>query len=130
MYFSQICLKIKMASVVPHPGINPNYKSSTFTTSRMTTSIIHSTTFNTCSISFRSQQLPLSIASPLPSNTLKIKLSSDSLDIAFSRTMEFVSLQSVHCIYRKMLSTFLSSHLRDQKLYRFLSHRQTLPPSP
>ena len=120
---SWICLKMKMASVLPRPGINPNYMSSTFTTLRMITSIIRSTTFNICFVSFRPRQLPLSIASALSLNTLKIKLSSHSLGIAFSRIWNLWGLQSFHCIYRKMLSAFVSPHRRDHKLYRFSSYR-------
>ena len=53
--FSWICLKMKMASVVPCTSIKPNCISSTFITFRMISLITRSTTVNICSVSFAPQ---------------------------------------------------------------------------
>src|SRR3989442_5497225 len=51
--FSCTCLTIKIASVVPLPGLNPNCISSVFTVFLSRASITLSNTFNTCSLLFK-----------------------------------------------------------------------------
>src|SRR6266516_1979376 len=72
--FSWTCRTIKMASVFPLPGLNPNWIASIFTIFLIRASKTLSNTFNTCSSSF----IPLyelhSRAFPLPLYTFTIQL--------------------------------------------------------